>query len=336
MVQDGEPELKRPRVDPPAAETEAEVPAATEVGAPLLTADAAEGSPAVDSATTSASADTASASADTASASTEAPAAVGQDPVGGNSDLQQPASEATSGRCTGTVKQWRDEKGFGFIAADDSSEDLFVHRTSLQEGDCLIEGAKVTMALTLALSTLDLTLTPSPSNAHLEAERGPNTRPQPGQLRSGRRRAERQGAGSPSERRHDAERRAVDAWRPLRHGLGAGSWCADGHHEELERGETLRFYQCAPRRCRSAPLHLCSCALHAAHATPHLVVSRRRATPASSATTEPDDRQRGCLRAPYEHPGRRRVAGELRCEDARPRSPCPTMNGPLTLSPTQP
>ena len=176
MAQDGEPELKRPRVDPPAAEAEAEVPAATEVGAPLLTADAAEGSPAVDSATTtSASADAASASADTASASAdtaEAPAAVGQDPVGGNSDSQQPTSDATSSRCTGTVKQWRDEKGFGFITADDGSEDLFVHRTSLQAGDCLVEGAKVTIALTLALSALDLTspshlrprtLTPKPS-----------------------------------------------------------------------------------------------------------------------------------------------------------------------------
>ena len=171
MVQDGEPELKRPRVDPPAAEAEAEVPAATEVGAPLLTGDAAEGSPAVDSATTtSASADAASASADTASASAdtaEAPAAVGQDPVGGNSDSQQPTSDATSSRCTGTVKQWRDEKGFGFITADDGSEDLFVHRTSLQAGDCLVEGAKVT--LTLALSALHFTLTPSPSNAHPEA-----------------------------------------------------------------------------------------------------------------------------------------------------------------------
>ena len=294
MVQDGEPELKRPRVDPPAAEAEAEVPAATEVGAPLLTADAAEGSPAVDSATTtSASADAASASADTASASAdtaEAPAAVGQDPVGGNSDSQQPTSDATSSRCTGTVKQWRDEKGFGFITADDGSEDLFVHRTSLQAGDCLVEGAKVTIGRSHPLCLRPRpTLTPSPSNAHPEAERGPNTRPQPGQLRSGRRRAERQGAGSPSERRHDAERRAVDAWRPLRHWLGAGSWRADGHHEELERGETLWFYQYALRRCRSAPLHLCSCALHAAHATPHLVVSRRRATPASSATTEPDD-----------------------------------------------
>jgi len=178
MVQDGEPELKRPRVDPPAAEAEAEVPAATEVGAPLLTADAAEGSPAVDSATTtSASADAASASADTASASAdtaEAPAAVGQDPVGGNSDSQQPTSDATSSRCTGTVKQWRDEKGFGFITADDGSEDLFVHRTSLQAGDCLVEGAKVTIGRSHPLSLRPRpTLTPSPSNAHPEASAYP-------------------------------------------------------------------------------------------------------------------------------------------------------------------
>ena len=44
MDQEGEPELKRPRVEPPAAEAE--------VGAPLLTAYAAQGSLGVDSTTT--------------------------------------------------------------------------------------------------------------------------------------------------------------------------------------------------------------------------------------------------------------------------------------------
>ena len=170
MDQEGEPELKRPRVEPPAAEAEAEVPAVTEVVAPLLTADAAQGSLDADSATTGgALADTVSASVDTA----EAPAVVVQDPVSGNGDSQQPASDAASGRCTGTVKQWRDEKGFGFIAADDGSEDLFVHRTSLQEGDCLIEGAKVALALAPHPHLRPRTLTPNPS---------PNPTPGPNQV----------------------------------------------------------------------------------------------------------------------------------------------------------
>jgi cold shock protein len=45
---------------------------------------------------------------------------------------------------TGTVKWFSDDKGYGFIAPDDQSKDLFVHYSALPQGvRSLHEGEKV-------------------------------------------------------------------------------------------------------------------------------------------------------------------------------------------------
>jgi len=52
---------------------------------------------------------------------------------------------------TGTVKWFNDAKGFGFIAPDVGSEDLFAHFSSINMGGfkTLAEGQKVTFEVTM-------------------------------------------------------------------------------------------------------------------------------------------------------------------------------------------
>ena len=47
---------------------------------------------------------------------------------------------------TGTVKFYNETKGFGFIAPEDGSKDVFVHATALERAGMrsLVEGQKVT------------------------------------------------------------------------------------------------------------------------------------------------------------------------------------------------
>ena len=52
-------------------------------------------------------------------------------------------------RISGTLKFYNASKGFGFIAPDDGSKDVFVHASALERSgiDSLNEGDKVTFVL---------------------------------------------------------------------------------------------------------------------------------------------------------------------------------------------
>ncbi len=52
-------------------------------------------------------------------------------------------------RISGTLKFYNAAKGFGFIAPDDGSKDVFVHASALERSgiDSLSEGDKVTFVL---------------------------------------------------------------------------------------------------------------------------------------------------------------------------------------------
>jgi len=52
-------------------------------------------------------------------------------------------------RISGTLKFYNASKGFGFIAPDDGSKDVFVHASALERSgiDSLNEGDKVTLVL---------------------------------------------------------------------------------------------------------------------------------------------------------------------------------------------
>ena len=47
------------------------------------------------------------------------------------------------GTMTGTVRMWREDKGFGFITPDDGGDDVFIHKTQCNDTESLFEGDQV-------------------------------------------------------------------------------------------------------------------------------------------------------------------------------------------------
>jgi len=59
----------------------------------------------------------------------------------------------------GTVKHWFEDKGFGFIAAADGGDDVFVHRNTLEDGQALVQGTPVQYAVQWTASRNKWTVT---------------------------------------------------------------------------------------------------------------------------------------------------------------------------------
>ena len=49
---------------------------------------------------------------------------------------------------TGTLKRFFHDKGYGFIKVDGEEKDVFVHKTSVLEGEYINEGDKVEFEIT--------------------------------------------------------------------------------------------------------------------------------------------------------------------------------------------
>ena len=76
-------------------------------------------------------------------ASQKAPSRVGLAAVESNLSEQNLLLTHEMAREAGVVSRWNDERGFGFIAPGGGGEELFCHRTAIEDGDCLIENAPV-------------------------------------------------------------------------------------------------------------------------------------------------------------------------------------------------
>jgi len=62
----------------------------------------------------------------------------------GESPPSDPGGTKGSGKTTGTVKRWNNDRGFGFIGPDAGGDDIFCHANNITDGNALQEGSKVT------------------------------------------------------------------------------------------------------------------------------------------------------------------------------------------------
>ena len=62
----------------------------------------------------------------------------------GDAASSDPGGTKGSGKHTGTVKRWNNDRGFGFIGPDAGGDDIFCHANNITDGNALEEGSKVT------------------------------------------------------------------------------------------------------------------------------------------------------------------------------------------------
>lgn len=71
------------------------------------------------------------------------PGGLNQGPVVVAPPPHMAAQQAPGGLQSGVVKEWKNDRGMGFIAPDSGGPDLFAHRSQITDGEALVKGSQV-------------------------------------------------------------------------------------------------------------------------------------------------------------------------------------------------